>query len=200
MTKTADVYFDFGSPNSYMAHMVLPALAGRAGGALRMIPVVIGGVFKLTNNRPPLVAFEDVKGKVDYFRLEMARFRRKHGLDRWRWNPHFPVNTLAAMRGAVAAEMDGVLDPYTDALFRATWEDGRPTADPETIRAVVAEAGLDADRIMARTQDPDVKQRLADNTSALVARGGFGLPSVFVGDELFYGKDSLPDLEDALRA
>ncbi len=200
MARIVDAYFDFGSPNSYFCHVLLPEIAARTGAEFRLIPVVIGGVFKLTGNQPPLIAFKDVKGKTDYFRVEIDRFVRRHKLDRFRWNPHFPVNTLAAMRGAVAAGMDGVLAPYADALFRATWEDGKPMADPEAIRAVLAEAGLDADRLMARTQDPEVKAKLAENTSALVDRGGFGLPTFFAGDEMFFGKESLTYLEEAARA
>jgi 2-hydroxychromene-2-carboxylate isomerase len=198
MARTLDVYFDFGSMNSYFAHKVLPGIAERTGAELRVAPVLIGGLFKLVGNLPPLVAFKEVKGKVEYFHTETARFVRRHKLDRYRWNPHFPVNTLAAMRAATAADMDGMLGPFADAGFRAMWEDERPLAEPETLRAVIAEAGLDPDRIFARMQQQDVKDRLATNTSELAARGGFGLPSVFLGDELYYGKDSLRDLEDDL--
>lgn len=200
MARTVEFAFDFGSPNAYFVHMVLPRIADRTGAAIELLPVLIGGVFKLTNNQPPLAAFKDVRGKTDYMRLEIRRFVGKHGLDRWTWNPHFPVNTLIVMRGAVAAQMDGVLAPYADAVFRATWEDGKPMAEPETIGAVLTEAGLDAARLLARAQDQDVKDRLAANTSAVVERGVFGLPAFFVDGELFYGKDSLPDLEDALAA
>ena len=196
--RDADVYFDFGSMNSYCAHMVLPGIAERTGARLRLVPVLIGGLFKLTGNAPPMVAFKDVKGKLAYFHAETARFVRRHGLDRYRWNPHFPVNTLAAMRAATAADMDGRLAAFADAGFRAMWEDGRNLSEPDTLRAVVEEAGLDAGRIMARMQEQDVKDRLAANTSELAARGGFGLPSVFLCDELYYGKDSLRDLEDDL--
>jgi len=157
-------------------------------------------VFKLTNNQPPMVQFKDVKSKNDYMKIEIARFIKKHGLIKFRMNPHFPVNTVQIMRGAVAAEGDGQLPKYADAVFRLMWEDGLKMDDPEVIRTALDAAGLDGARTLARIQEQDVKDKLLKNTEASVARGTFGAPTFFVGKEIFFGKDKLRDVEDEIEA
>jgi 2-hydroxychromene-2-carboxylate isomerase len=164
------------------------------------VPILLGGVFKLTNNQPPMVQFKDVVSKQNYQRLEMVRFVRKHGLSQFRMNPHFPVNTVQIMRGAVAAEMDGQLAKYVDAVFRHMWEEGKKMDEPEVIRAALDGSGLDGARTLARIQDQDVKDRLLENTQASVARGTFGAPTFFVGDDIFFGKDRLRDVEEEIAA
>ena len=135
MTPKVEFHFDFGSPNAYLAHKVLPAIEERTGVRLGYVPILLGGVFKLTNNQPPMVQFKGVKNKQEYQRLEILRFIKKHGLTAFKMNPHFPVNTVQIMRGAVAAEMDGQLATYVDAVFRHMWEDEKKMDDPEVIRA-----------------------------------------------------------------
>ena len=135
------------------------------------MPILLGGVFKLTNNQPPMVQFKDVKSKLTYQRLEIARFIRKHGLSPFSMNPHFPVNTVQIMRGAVAAEMDGKLRPYVDAVFRHMWEEPKKMDDPRSSAPRSTPPGLDGARTLARIQEQDVKDKLLANTQASVARG-----------------------------
>jgi len=164
----------------------------------RYVPVLLGGVFKATGNRSPAEAFAGIRNKPAYERLETERFIRRHGLTQFRRNPFFPVNTLLLMRGAAAAEMDGDLPPYVEVVYHHMWEEPKKMDDPAVARAALAESGLDADRIIERTQDPAVKQRLIENTERSVARGAFGSPTFFVGEEIFFGKDRLRDVEEAI--
>jgi 2-hydroxychromene-2-carboxylate isomerase len=200
MTSKVEYHFDFGSPNAYCAHKVIPQIEQRTGATFVYVPVLLGGVFKLTNNQPPMVQFKGVKNKQEYQRLEIVRFIRKHGLTAFKMNPHFPVNTVQIMRGAVAAEMDGQFATYVDAVFRHMWEEGRKMDEPEVIRAALDGSGLDGARLLARIQEQDVKDKLLQNTEASVARGTFGAPTFFVGDEIFFGKDRLRDVEEEIVA
>jgi 2-hydroxychromene-2-carboxylate isomerase len=194
-----EFHFDFGSPNAYLSHRVIPDIEKRTGARFIYVPVLLGGVFKLTNNQPPMVQFKDIKNKKEYQRREMARFIAKHGI-RFKMNPHFPVNTVQVMRGAVAAEMDGQLAPYVEAVFHSMWEEPKKMDDAEVIAAALRAAGLDAARTLARIQDQDVKDKLLKNTEASVERGNFGSPTFFVGDEMFFGKDRLRDVEEEIIA
>ena len=198
MSKTIDFIFDFGSPNAYLAHKALPGLVARTGASVNYIPCLLGGIFKATGNQSPVMAFGDVKGKLAYDQLEMMRFVRKHGLSKFRMNPHFPVNTLVLMRGAVAAEMRGDLATYLEAGLKAMWEDGLKMDDPAVYVAAMNAAGLDGPALLEATQDPGVKAKLVANTEAAVARGTFGIPTFFVGDEMFFGKDRLGQVEEEL--
>ena len=192
--------FDFGSPNAYLAHKVLPEIEARTGAKFDYVPVLLGGIFKLTNNRPPMVAFGDVKGKMAYEMKETERFIRRHNITTFKFNPNFPVNTLALMRMATAAKEMGTLMSYVEAAFHHMWEAPKKMDDPAVIRAALLESGLDADALVAAAQTPEVKQKLMDATEAAVARGVFGSPSFFVGAELFFGKDRLGEVEDEIRA
>jgi 2-hydroxychromene-2-carboxylate isomerase len=198
MTPKVEFHFDFGSPNAYFSHKLIPGIEQRTGAKFVYVPILLGGVFKATGNVAPMVAFKDVKGKLAYQRLETLRFIKKHGLTRFKMNPHFPVNTVQVMRGAVAAEADGQLEKYVDAVFRLMWEDEKKMDDPEVIRASLDAAGLDGARTLARIQEQEVKDRLLKNTEASVARGTFGAPTFFVGDEIFFGKDRLREVEEMI--
>jgi 2-hydroxychromene-2-carboxylate isomerase len=192
---TIDFIFDFGSPNGYLAWKVLPGIAARTGAQVNLIPCLLGGIFKATNNRSPVEAFGEVKGKLAYEALETQRYVAKHGLGAYRHNPHFPVNTLLIMRGLIAARRMGVGDAYLEAVLKAMWEDGRKMDDPEVVRGVLDTAGLDGAAILAATQDAEVKAELIANTEAAVARGVFGVPTFFVDGEMFFGKDRLEQVE-----
>ena len=196
--KTVDFIFDFGSPNAYLAWKVLPGVLARTGASVNLIPALLGGLFKLTNNQPPMAAFGPVKGKLAYERRETERFVEKHGLAAYRFNPHFPVNTLLIMRGLVAARRAGVGEAYVEAVLKAMWEDGCKMDDPEVVAEVLTAAGLDARAILEATQDPAVKAELMANTEAAAERGAFGIPTFFVGDEMFFGKDRLGQVEEEL--
>ena len=188
--------FDFGSPNAWLCHKVLPGISSRTGVAFDYVPILLGGLFKLTNNRPPMVAFADVANKRAYEMLEFRRFIARHGLSTFRWNDHFPVNTLLIMRGAVAARKLGCFDPYVEAMFAGMWEESLNMAEVDVVRAALARAGLDADAILAATLDEDVKSTLMSNTQRACDRGAFGSPTFFVGDEIYFGKDRLRDVEE----
>jgi 2-hydroxychromene-2-carboxylate isomerase len=191
-----EFHFDFGSPNAYLAHRVIPGIEERTGARFRYVPVLLGGVFKATGNRSPAEAFRDVPSKRAFMELETRRFLARHGIADFRRNPWFPVNTLALMRGAVAARLEGCFERYVEAMFHAMWSDPKKLDEPEVIRAVLAANGLDAGRLLERAQSPEVKQELLRNTEASVARGTFGSPTFFVGEEMFFGKDQLRDVEE----
>jgi 2-hydroxychromene-2-carboxylate isomerase len=200
MPSKVEFHFDFGSPNAYFVHKLVPAIEQRTGARFTYVPVLLGGVFKLTNNQAPMVQFKGIKNKLEYQRLEIIRFIKKHGLSAFKMNPHFPVNTVQIMRGAAAAETDGGLAPYVDAVFRCMWEEGKKMDDPEVIRVALDQSGLDGARVLARIQDQDVKDRLLKNTESSVARGTFGSPTFFVGDDIFFGKDRLREVEEEIMA
>jgi 2-hydroxychromene-2-carboxylate isomerase len=191
-----EFHFDFGSPNAYLAHRVIPGIERRIGARFRYVPVLLGGVFKATNNRSPMEAFRDIPSKRAFMERETWRFLARHGITDFRPNPYFPVNTLAIMRGAVAAQHAGCFERYVEVVFRNMWSEPKKMDEPEVIRAVLDENALDAKRLLDLAQSPEVKQELVRNTEASVARGTFGSPTFFVGDELFFGKDQLRDVEE----
>jgi 2-hydroxychromene-2-carboxylate isomerase len=196
--KTIEFIFDFGSPNAYLAYRALPPILARTGAALLVNPCLLGGIFKATGNQGPMVAFADIKGKLAYERLEIRRFVEKHRLSRFRFNPYFPVNSLMITRGLVAAEMLGLAAPYIETVLVATWEDGLRMDDAAIVSAALSKAGLDGEKLVARTRDDDVKQKLIANTQAAVDRGVFGVPTFFVGGEMFFGKERLGQVEEEL--
>ena len=193
-----EFHFDFGSPNAYLAHLVVPEIEKRTGAKFEYVPILLGGVFKLTNNRSPAESMRGIKNRLEYEELERQRFVRRHAITRFTFNPFFPVNTLLIMRGAVAAQLEGVFDRYVDEVFRHMWAEPEKMDDPEVVRVVLEQSGLNAAALLARTQEPAVKDRLLKNTEASVARGAFGSPTFFVSSELFFGKDRLRDVEEEL--
>lgn len=190
--------FDFGSPNAYLCHRVIPEIEARTGATFDYVPVLLGGIFKATGNQSPATAFGHIRNKPDYDDLEMKRFVAHHGLAEFRMNPFFPVNTLVLMRGAVAAQRIGVFDRYVDAMFDYMWADCRKMDDPAVLMAALAEAGLPARELGELVQDAGVKQQLIDNTTQAVERGAFGSPTFFVDGEIYFGKDRLREVEEAI--
>ena len=195
-----EFHFDFGSPNAYLAHLVIPEIEQRTGGKFEYVPVLLGGVYKLTGNRSPAEAFAGIRNKPEYERLETERFVARHGITSFRRNPFFPVNTLTIMRGAIAAQTLGVFERYVDEMYRHMWSEPKKLDDPEAWHAALLEAGFDARRFAELVQNPAVKAQLLDNTTRSVERGTFGSPTFFVGDEIFFGKDRLRDVEEMIRA
>ncbi len=191
-------YFDFASPNAYMASRVLPDILDRTGATLKIVPCLLGGLFKATGNAAPMVQFAGIPAKLAYERREMERFIANHNITEFRMNPHFPVNTLLLMRGAVAAEAAGILERFIEVGLTAMWEDGLNMSDPEVFVSAFDQAGLDGKTLLSQTQDQVVKDALVANTEIAVARGAFGIPSFLVGDELYFGKDRLGEVEAAL--
>jgi len=193
-------HFDFGSPNAYLAHLVIPDIEQRTGAKFDYVPVLLGGVYKLTGNRSPAESLAGVKNKPEYARLETARFLKHHGITRFQQNPFFPVNTLTIMRGAIAAERLGVFERYVDEIYRHMWSEPKKLDDPAVLRAALLESGFDAGRFGELVQDAEVKAQLLENTERSVARGTFGSPTFFVDDEIFFGKDRLSDVEEMILA
>ena len=198
MSVTVEFHFDFGSPNAYLSHRVIPALEERTGVKITYVPILLGGVFKATGNVSPAVSLQGIKNKGEYQALETQRFLRAHNITDFERNPYFPVNTLAVMRGAIVAEREGFFERYVDEVYRHMWCEPKKMDDPDVIVAALNESNLPADIIMAGIQDPQVKAQLVANTEDSVARGVFGSPSFFVGTELFFGKDKLRDVEEEI--
>jgi len=192
--------FDFGSPNAYLADLVIPKIEQRTGVKFEYVPILLGGIFKATNNASPAVTLKDVKNKREYAGIETQRFIRKHGITTFKSNPFFPVNTLQLMRGAVAAQVEGVFQPYFKAVYHHMWEAPKKMDDPAVMREALISSGIDADKIIARSQDPAVKNKLMELTQNAVERGAFGSPTFFVGNEMFFGKDQLRDVEEEILA
>ena len=197
--KKIEFYFDFASPNAYLSHKVLKQIVEKKNVEVKYIPVLLGGIFKATNNKPPMEQFFGVKNKNEYQNLEMERFIKRHGLHNFKMNPHFPVISLQIIRGAVAAEMDGYLEDYIDKVLVHMWEEPKKMDDPEVIKTAYEESGFDSEQLMAQMQDPDVKAKLISNTEAAVERGVFGIPTFFIDDEMFFGKDTLWQIEEILE-
>jgi 2-hydroxychromene-2-carboxylate isomerase len=201
MTKPLiEFIFDFGSPNAYLSLKVLPQVANSYGADIKLIPCLLGGIFKLTGNQAPFNAFAGIKGKLEYERLEMQRFVTRHGLRAFRMNPNFPINTLGLMRGMVAAQHLGSEQTYLDAVLAGMWEDGEKMDDPEVFVARLKRSGLDGARLVEMANSPEVKAELAANTEAAVARGVFGIPTYFIGDEMFFGKERIGQAEELLKS
>ncbi len=200
MTPRVEFHFDFGSPNAYLSHLVIPAIEARTGTTFTYIPVLLGGVFKATNNVSPAVSLKGIKNKPEYYTLETRRFLKKHAIAQYAWNPHFPVNTLQLMRGAVFAQRQDYYARYIEAVYQHMWAEPKKMDDPDVVRAALVSSDLPADEILASTQQPAIKQQLIQNTEDSVARGVFGSPSFFVGAELFFGKDKLVEVEEEIEA
>ena len=195
-----EFHFDFGSPNAYLAEVALPAIEQRTGVKFEYVPVLLGGVYKATGNLSPAESLRGIKNKPEYNAIETERFLRRHNITKFKMNPFFPVNTLALMRGAVAAQFEGVFEPYFRAAYNHMWVEPKKMDDPAVFREAFLASRLDIDRIVARAQQDDVKKKLIENTNNAVARGTFGSPTFFVGDEIYFGKDSLRDVEEEIIA
>jgi 2-hydroxychromene-2-carboxylate isomerase len=195
-----EFHFDFGSPNAYLAELVLPEIEQRTGVKFDYVPVLLGGVYKATGNMSPADSLRGIKNKPEYNALETQRFLRRHHITKFKPNPFFPVNTLTLMRGAVAAQFEGVFEAYFRAAYHHMWVEPKKMDDPQIFREAFMSSGIDIDRLIARAQQDDVKKKLIENTSDAVNRGSFGSPTFFVGKEIFFGKDGLRDLEEEIVA
>jgi 2-hydroxychromene-2-carboxylate isomerase len=197
---TVEFHFDFGSPNAYLAHRVIPQIEARTGVKFEYVPVLLGGVFKATNNVSPGVSLAGIRNKPEYSGIETQRFLKAYGVEGYNPNPHFPVNTLQIMRGAVFAQRQDYFERYVDEVYRHMWREGKKMDDAEIIQAAFTESKLPIEEIIQGSLDPAVKKRLIENTEASVARGTFGSPTFFVGEEIFFGKDKLRDAEEEIAS
>jgi 2-hydroxychromene-2-carboxylate isomerase len=188
--------FDFGSPNAFLSHEAIPAIEKRIGVKFEYIPVLLGGIFKATNNKSPAESLAGIKNKREFHALETERFVKRFHVRPYTWNPFFPINTLNLMRAAVAAQLEGMFETYVDAAFHHMWVEPKKMDDPEVALNALAASGLDAARLFARAGDSDVKAKLIENTRSAVERGAFGSPTFFVGKEMFFGKEQLREVEE----
>jgi len=195
VSKTVEFYFDVGSPTAYLAHKRLQQLRAQYGLELRYMPMLLGGVFKASGNTSPVAI--PAKGKY-MLEQDLPRFAARYGVT-LSFNPHFPINTLNLMRAAIAAQQLGCLEVYLDRVFDAIWVEGKNMGDAATVAQVLADAGLDAGALTARSQDPEVKAQLVANTEAAVARGVFGAPTLFMDGAMYFGQDRLDFIEEALQ-
>lgn len=198
MAKTFEFLFDVGGANAYLTHKILPAYCAEHDVEAIYTPILLGGVFKATGNSAPMMRYADAPAKWAYEQLEFQRFIKKHSIQGFRMNPHFPVNSLLAMRTITGAVSSDAFLPIVDALMRGMWEEGLDLAQPEVVVEALDKAGLDGKTLLARAEDPEVKAALVAQTEKAVARGVFGVPTFFVGDEMFWGKERLGQLADAL--
>ena len=192
-----DFIFDFASPNAYFCHRVIPEIEKRTGATFNYVPCLLGGIFKITNNQAPMMAFNGITNKLEYQNIEIQRFIKKHNLAHFTMNSFFPVMTLQLQRGAIAAMSLNVFDEYLEAIFNGMWEKSLNLADQEVlVNLLTAETQIDISDLVEKMQTQEIKDQLIQNTSNAVERGAFGIPTFFADDEIFFGKDSLGDLEE----
>ena len=189
--------FDFGSPKTYLVYKLLPGIEKRTNIKAEYVPVLLGGIFKSTNNVSPIESFKTVPAKGKYDDLDTARFVRKHDIA-FNFNSNFPINTLNLMRGAIYAQENKIFDKYVEVVFKSMWVDNKKMDDLEVIQTVLLENGLPVKEIFEGTQEQKIKDKLIKNTSESVEKGIFGAPSMLVEDELFFGKESLQDVEELI--
>jgi 2-hydroxychromene-2-carboxylate isomerase len=190
--------FDFGSPNAFLSHEAIPAIEQRTGVKFEYVPILLGGIFKATNNKSPAETLAGVRNKPEFLAIETKRFIKRFNVEPYVWNPFFPVNTLNLMRAAVAAQFEGVFERYVEAAFHHMWREPKKMDDPQVAAKALSASGLDGARLLTRAQDADVKAKLIENTQSAVERGAFGSPTFFVGDEMFFGKEQLRDVEEVI--
>jgi 2-hydroxychromene-2-carboxylate isomerase len=192
--------FDFGSPNAFLSHEAIPAIEKRTGTKFEYVPILLGGIFKATNNKSPAETLAGIKNKREFLALETERFVKRFGVKPYVSNPFFPVNTLNLMRAAIAARLEGVFEPYVEAAFHHMWVEPKKMDDPEVAARALTASGLDGAGLLARAQAPEVKAKLIANTQGAVERGVFGSPTFFVGKEMFFGKEQLREVEELISA
>jgi 2-hydroxychromene-2-carboxylate isomerase len=188
--------FDFGSPNAFLSHEAIPAIEKRASIKFEYVPILLGGIFKSTNNKSPAETLAGVKNKREFHQIETERFLKRFNVQPYVWNPFFPVNTLNLMRAAIAAQLEGVFEEYVEAAFHHMWREPKKMDDPEVAAKALSSSGLDGAKLLARAQEPEVKAKLLENTQSAVERGAFGSPTFFVGKEMFFGKEQLREVEE----
>ena len=196
MSTNPQFLFDFGSPNAYLSHEAIPAIEKRTGVRFDYVPILLGGIFKSTNNKSPAETLAGVKNKPEFMKLETERFIKRFNVEPYVWNPFFPVNTLNLMRAAIAAQFEGVFEKYVEAAFHHIWREPKQMDDLEVAAKALASSGLDGAKLLARAQEADVKAKLIENTQSAVDRGAFGSPTFFVGKEMFFGKEQLREVEE----
>ena len=200
MSSNPQFMFDFGSPNAFLSHEAIPAIEQRTGVKFEYVPILLGGIFKATNNKSPAETLAGVKNKREFHAIETERFIKRFKVQPYVWNPFFPINTLNLMRAAVAAQFEGVFEKYIEAAFHHMWREPKKMDDPEVAAKALSSSGLDGAKLLARAQEPEVKAKLLENTQSAVERGAFGSPTFFVGKEMFFGKEQLREVEEMVSS
>jgi len=196
VTARPQFMFDFGSPNAFLSHEAIPAIEQRTRVTFEYVPILLGGIFKATNNKSPAETLAGVKNKPEFQALETERFIKRFNVQPYVWNPFFPVNTLNLMRAAIASQLEGVFEKYVEAVFHHMWREPKKMDDPEVAVKALSASGLNGAKLLTRAQDADVKAKLIANTQSAVERGAFGSPTFFVGNEMFFGKEQLREVEE----
>jgi 2-hydroxychromene-2-carboxylate isomerase len=196
LSQNPQFMFDFGSPNAFLSHEAIPAIEKRTGVKFDYVPILLGGIFKATNNKSPAETLAGVKNKREFHALETERFVKRFQVQPYVMNPFFPVNTLNLMRAAIAAQLEGVFETYVEAAFHHMWRQPKKMDDPEVAVKALNSSGLDGAKLLARAQEAEVKAKLIANTQDAVDRGAFGSPTFFVGKEMFFGKEQLREVEE----
>jgi len=195
-----EFHFDFGSPNAYLSHRVIPAIEQRTGVTFEYVPVLLGGVFKATNNVSPAVSTQGIKNKGEYSAIETRRFLARNHITDYKANPFFPVNTLQIMRGAVYAKQAGILPAYVEAVYHHMWSEPKKMDELDVIHSALLQSNLPANDILQGMQDPQVKKILMDNTDRSVSMGTFGSPTFYLDGDIYFGKDKLDEFESAIHS
>ena len=195
-----DFIFDVASPNTYLAHKIIPGIEERTGAKFNYVPCLLGGIHKLSNNQPPFIAYADCKNKSDYQMLEIDRFVKQHGLTNYKFNSHFPPSTIQIQRGAIAAKELNIFEDYFECVIKAMWENDKNISDVEVLKSLLSESGFDVEAIMNIVTSQACKDKLIENTNNAVERGSFGVPTFFYDNQIFFGKDHLYQLEQYINS
>ena len=195
-----DFIFDVASPNTYLAHKIIPQIEERTGAKFEYIPCLLGGIHKLSNNQPPFIAYADCKNKSDYQMIEVERFVKQHQLSKYKFNSHFPPVTIQVQRGAIAAQELGIFNEYFECVIAAMWENDKNISDIEILQGILKENNFDVASIMNIVTSQECKDKLIANTDNAVSRGAFGAPTFFFEDQIFFGKDHLYQLEEYINS
>jgi 2-hydroxychromene-2-carboxylate isomerase len=196
VSQNPQFMFDVGSPNAFLSYEAIPAIEKRANVTFEYVPILLGGIFKATNNKSPAETLAGVRNKREFHAIETERFIKRFHVQPYVMNPFFPVNTLNLMRAAIAAQLEGVFETYVDAAFHHMWREPKKMDDAEVAVKALNSSGLDGAKLLARAQEAEVKAKLIANTQAAVDRGAFGSPTFFVGKEMFFGKEQLREVEE----
>tara|TARA_B100000767_G_scaffold257793_1_gene265947 strand:+ start:231 stop:836 length:606 start_codon:yes stop_codon:yes gene_type:complete len=195
-----DFIFDIASPNAYFCHQLIPGFEERARVQFNYVPCLLGGIMKLSGNQPPFVAYADIENKNNYQFIEIERFIKQHNLLKYKFNSNFPVNTVQVQRGALAAQELGIFQQYLEVMLCAMWEEDKNLADLDVLQSVLVDNNLDAEAIIKIVISQECKDKLIANTSDAVNRGAFGVPTFFIDDQIFFGKDHLYQLEEYINS
>ena len=192
-----DFIFDFASPNSYLCYKTIPKLEKNYNIKFNYVPCLLGGIFKLTNNQAPMIAFGEIPNKIKYeFETAFNRFMQEHNIDDFKMNEHFPLNTLLLQRGAIAAQKNGFFDHYIEIIMRGMWEESLKLDDQDIFHAFLEKNDCHASLLIQEVSNDEIKSELINNTNQAVERGAFGVPTFFINDEMFFGKESLREIKD----